>query len=176
MLTLSRDALLKMGRHSWNVYPFEAFGFLIGTSLPMEVYAALPCSRSYDRWTYSDRWNSIDEKTSIAKQIAQRFGLELIGLYGSDEPDIKNYPIPSTITETTLKLLLIYYPVCCPSHSGIRLHLGEEKLSWQDYRIPPGKRPARELSQKRIYRAWRNAFGVVDYTNTETNPPSFYGL
>ena len=30
MIQISKDAVRKLMRHGWNVYPLEAFGFLLG--------------------------------------------------------------------------------------------------------------------------------------------------
>jgi hypothetical protein len=41
IIRVSKDAVRKLMRHGWNVYPLAAFGFLLGTIDPPCVHAAL---------------------------------------------------------------------------------------------------------------------------------------
>lgn len=46
MLTISREVPVKVGKHAWNVFPLEVFGFLLGSKAEGALYAALPCSKT----------------------------------------------------------------------------------------------------------------------------------
>lgn len=58
MIPVSKDAGRKLMRQGWNVYPLEAFGFVLGTANPPCVHAAqikIQCRcRMYDAGTLSD--------------------------------------------------------------------------------------------------------------------------
>ena len=82
---MSRDVRVKIGKHSWNIYPLEAFGFLLGDAESDEVLVALPCSKTH-RWDeFDDRWCGLKEHRSQASEIAGQFQLEVVGVYGSTE-------------------------------------------------------------------------------------------
>ena len=82
MLIISREVPVKIGKHAWNVFPLEAFGFLLGCSAENTVYAALPCSKTRRWHEFDDRWTGIEENIEKAHSVARRFtksaGVELI--------------------------------------------------------------------------------------------------
>ena len=80
MIGVSKDAVRKLMRHGWNVYPLEAFGFLLGTANPPCVHAALPTSKTAHWDSHADRWNGLVEKRTIADEVAALFGLQVVGV------------------------------------------------------------------------------------------------
>ena len=120
MLTISREAKIKAGRHAWNVYPLEAFGFLLGRSAENTVYAALPCSKTRRWHEFGDRWTGIEENIEKAHSVARRFDMEVVGFYAStdgfDLDSLDNFPIPSFIASASMELLMLYRTICCPGH------------------------------------------------------------
>lgn len=80
ILQVSKDAIRKLMRHGWNVYPLEAFGFLLGTANPPCVYAALPISKTAHWDSHADRWNELVEKRTVADEVAALFGLQVVGV------------------------------------------------------------------------------------------------
>lgn len=83
MLVLSREAIVKIAKHAWNVYPLEAYGYLLGTSDQLKILAALPCSKTNEWRSANGRWNLIDENYHHAKEVASTFELQIIGAYYS---------------------------------------------------------------------------------------------
>ncbi len=166
MLTVSREATVKVGRHAWNVYPLEAFGYLLGRTSESAVLVALPNSKT-SRWNnFDDRWAQIDNNLAIVKLIAARFRLEVVGYYCSTSvvtsPAISP---PESIQDTSLALLLTYFNVCCPQCSSYTLTVGPRQLTHRiDYRVPRGKRSNPEVNQRRVHHSWREVW-TIDYSN-----------
>lgn len=169
MLTLSREACVKLGKHAWAVYPLEAFGYLLRHAAEESVLAALPCSKTRQWYEYSDRWNGIAESADQAATVARRFGLQVVGVYASEYPDAPihgEYPPPPAPVFLSLDLILLYSPHCCPGCSGFGLyHRGRWLTRNEDYVVPAGKRILQTVNQKRISKAWRDIHGAVDYSN-----------
>ncbi|MDD2700063.1 MAG: hypothetical protein PHH36_02380 [Sideroxydans sp.] len=169
MLTISREARIKVARHAWNVYPLEAFGFLLGRSSEQAVYAALPCSRT-QRWReFGDRWNGIAENLDKARKVANRFGLEVVGFYASAdgfEPSCRDvYPFPLQSASSDMGLFMFYACVCCPSCSTVSYHLDGRWLKHgEEFFSPHGVRIDKTVNQKRILKSWRQVFGTVAYS------------
>lgn len=80
IIQVSQDAVRKLMRHGWNVYPLEAFGFLLGTASPPCVHAALPASKTAHWDSHDDRWNGLEERRTIADEVAALFGLQVVGV------------------------------------------------------------------------------------------------
>ncbi len=168
MLTISREAPVKVGKHAWNVFPLEAFGFLLGSKADSAVYAALPCSKT-QRWgIFEDRWSGIEGNIEKARSVAKIFDMDVVGFYASTDIDNsrENFPIPSFIENTSMKLLMVYGTNCCPGHSWASYKYDNRWLKRdEDYVVPPGKRISDSISQKRILTEWHRVYGVVDYSN-----------
>jgi hypothetical protein len=81
-------------RHGWNVYPLEAFGFLLGTANPSCVYASLPNSKTAHWDSHADRWHALQERRSIAVEVANLYGLQVVGVNATHEygDDLQPFP------------------------------------------------------------------------------------
>ncbi len=169
MLIFSRDAISKMEKHAWHVFPLEAFGYLLGRQEVegMRVYAALPCSKTEFWYKYDDRWNGIDESLVLAQRVAVMFDLEVVGLYASrDDFDTVPYPMPECFVKYKMKLKLLYRTICCRSCSALRLGRSGRWLEYgEDYCICRGKRISNALTQKKVMQQWIRVHGSVDYGN-----------
>ena len=167
MLTVSREALVKIGKHSWNVYPLEAFGFVLGTPDGKDISAVLPNSKTSHWHDFSDRWCSIKDNLHLANQIALDFGLEVTGFYFSTQLyPLSAYPPPTFLSGVPVGFLLAYQTECCPGHSWITIFKTEIKLTRnEDYVIHKGKRTSRELNQGKVHQAWLRVVGPLDYSN-----------
>ncbi len=174
MLIISREARIKVGRYAWNVYPLESFGFLLGRSSEMAVYAALPCSKT-SRWdVFDDRWNGVTENLEKAIAVARAFDLEVVGFYASSQSfsreDIDAYPRTPQIAESSLKLFMHYRTLCCPafSCSWASCSLDGRWLKYkEEFFYPRGVRKDNSINQKRILKEWSRVFGAVDYSNKQ---------
>ena len=80
ILQVSQDAVRKLMRHGWNVYPLEAFGLLLGTTTPPCVHAALPTTKTAHWDSHADRWNGLVEKRPVADEVAALFGFQVVGV------------------------------------------------------------------------------------------------
>jgi hypothetical protein len=172
MLTVSREALVKLAKHSWNLYPLEAFGYLLGSSADNVIYAALPCSKTQRWYEYGDRWNGIAQHADKAASVARRFGLELVGVYASfyayadDSGDMEDYPAPPALATSGMGVMLNYYMLCCRSCSLFRITQHGQPLTYgDDYVLTREKRLTRTINQRRILQEWRKVFGPIDYSN-----------
>lgn len=175
MLTISREVRNKISRHAWNVYPLEAFGYLLGKREDETIYAALPCSKTRVWRRFDDRWNGILENLALAQCIADRFELEWVGLYGSTDifQRIEGYPIPECIQQSSMRAFALYRMICCPKCSALlakRDISSSSAFSEKEYRLSPGKRCTISLNQKRILKEWRREFGAIDYSNQSAVP------
>jgi hypothetical protein len=155
LLTISREARIKVGRHAWNVYPLEAFGFLIGRSSEQAVYAALPCSKTQNWHAFEDRWNGIAENLDKALIVASQFDLEVVGYYASADSFEANtrvsYPYPPLGAGCSMGLFMLYGAICCPACSTVSYHLDGQWLEQgEDYFSPRGVRIDKAINQKRI--------------------------
>jgi len=152
MLKLSREAKVKIGKHAWNVFPLEAFGFLLGSPSKAEILASLPCSKTSTWNRFDDRWNGIAVSMEIANRTAEEFGLDVVGIYGSTEVfRIHELPEPDLTQPTKMGLVLIYHNISCPSCSGISIYQHGHRLNLgDDYSQSKGKRLRPEINQKRV--------------------------
>ena len=167
MLIISREALIKIGRHAWNVCPLEAFGYLLGKETG-EVYAALPFSKTQVWYHYEDRWLGMDDTIDTARVLGQMFDLTVVGVYASTTDDYNgnHYPIPAVIKKTRMELFLLYQVMCCTSCSGRIIKLKNDWLQeGKDWVIPRGIRSSNAINQKRILKEWHKVYGEVDYSN-----------
>ena len=170
MLTISREVKIKAGRHAWNVYPLEAFGFLLGRESESTVYAALPCSKTRRWHEFDDRWTGIEENIEKARSVAKLFGMEVVGLYASSEAfssdEHNHFPISPLLENTDMELFMLYSTICCPGHSWASFKYGNRWLKYdEDYFFPRGRRVSDSISQKRILKEWHRVYGAVDYSN-----------
>ncbi|MDZ4200964.1 MAG: hypothetical protein U1C96_02335 [Gallionella sp.] len=170
MLTISREVKIKVGRHAWNVYPLEAFGFLLGRSAENTVYAALPSSKTRRWHEFGDRWTGIEENIEKARAVARLFDMEVAGFYAStnafDPIDRDDFPIPPLIANSSMEVFMLYQAICCPSCSWASFKCGNRWLKdGEDYVVPRGKRIDDSINQKRILTEWRKVFGAADYSN-----------
>lgn len=182
MLILSREAVGRVALHAWHVHGQEAYGYLLGSLDGECVVAALPCSRTHDWQTHTDRWNRIDECLRLAEATAADFGLTVVGLYRSEAdwdqpprsgPDWARRPParPDTLPQLAAALLLVYTPICCRGHSLCRLYRGDQLLDWrEDYRVPKGRRADPNVNGRRIHQAWIRRIGPIDYANQDRAP------
>jgi hypothetical protein len=172
MLTVSREALVKLAKHSWNLYPLEAFGYLLGSSADNAIYAALPCSKTRRWYEYGDRWNGIMRQADKAASVARHFGLELVGAYASlyphtdDSGKIEAYPAPPALATSGMDVVLNYCMLCCRGCSSFRItQHGQPLIRNEDYVVTPGKRLTRTINQRRILQEWGKVVGPIDYSN-----------
>lgn len=167
MLTISREARIKVGRHAWNVFPLEAFGFLLGKADEEVVHVALPCSKTRYWRLFDDRWVGIDEHIEEAWSVAKSFDLDVVGLYAATAiSNLDTYPIPPLLTSTSMQVLMYYKTQCCHACSWISYRYHERWLMPRDdYRTPPGIRASDVFNQKRVMKVWRKVFGPIDYSN-----------
>lgn len=168
MLTISREAKIKAGRHAWNVYPLEAFGFLLGRKSEGTVYAALPCSKTRRWHEFDDRWMGIEENIEKARSVAKLFDMDVVGFYAStDECNSKDdFPMPPLMASGSLELFMLYRMICCPQCSWDAFKYDNRWLKRdEDYVVSRGKRISDSISQKRILTEWHGIYGAVDYSN-----------
>lgn len=178
MLTISREVPVKVGKHAWNVFPLEAFGFLLGSKADSVVYAALPCSKT-QRWhEFEDRWTGIAENIAKAQVVADLFDMEVVGFYAStdgfDSDSRDLFPIPLFIENTSMKLLMLYGTICCPHCSWAAYRYDNRWLKRdENYVVSRGKRISDSISQKKILKEWHRVYGAVDHSNrTITHQPN----
>jgi hypothetical protein len=169
-LTISREVLVKIGKHAWNVFPLEAFGYLLGRDTDNTIYAALPCSKTANWYKFEDRWHGIERDIDQAIATAKLFDLSVIGCYAScDIFGIANtsfYPLPPVIEKANLSFWIYYQSICCSSCSTASLFFKDTRLiRGEDYLISPGKRCSKYINQKRILQGWCQLHGLIDYSN-----------
>ncbi|WP_295456168.1 hypothetical protein [uncultured Thiodictyon sp.] len=165
MLILSREARLKVSRHAWNVFPLEAFGYLLGKTRDYEIYAALPFSKTQYWGKYDDRWSVVPESIDKARMVGQLFALDVVGFYAStDVTQRDSFPLPSF--GRFADIVMLYQTICCPSCSWCSYFKDGRWLTPdEDYVTPHGRRIRPEINQKRILKAWRMIHGPIDYSN-----------
>lgn len=163
MLQISREALIKLARHAWHVYPLEGFGYLLGKGNE-RLSAALPCSKTSRWYEFADRWAGIEFNYPKALAVADKFDLEVLGFYASTQSRV-GYPHP-LFSITPDPLILVYTTECCKSCSGFSLYSGERSLTIkEDYLVAPGKRLDLTLNHNKVLKEWRRVFGPIDYSN-----------
>lgn len=167
MLIISREAPIKVGRHAWNVFPLEAFGFLLGREANKEIYAALPHSKTKYWYKYEDRWAGVYNDIEKARFVGNLFNLDVVGFYAStDFGGRDDFPIPPFIKNTSMELILLYQTICCPQCSWLSYKYNNKWLiRGEDYVVSHGKRISNSINQKRILKEWNKVYGVIDYSN-----------
>ena len=174
MLLVSQEAVRKLMRHGWNVYPLEAFGFLLGTANPPCVYAALPTSKTAQWDSHADRWNALQERRTIADEVATRFGLQVVGVYATHEVGDNLQSFPAAFAAG---IVITYSFDWGTNPNGVfRAVLHAPGVGRDDWELSRGKRLSPEFNQRRILAAWRARVGPIDYSNNyKTEYPRLYG-
>lgn len=174
-IQVSKDAVRKLMRHGWNVYPLEAFGFLLGTTNPPCVYAALPTSKTAHWDSHADRWNGLTEKRSIADEVAALFSLQVVGVYATHEKGDKPEHFPSAFANDIVITYAFDWGTNESGVYGAALHA--PGVGRDDWELSRGKRLPPEINKRRIIAAWRERCGPIDYSNNyETEYPRLYGI
>lgn len=169
MLTVSREAAVKVGKHAWNVFPLEAFGYLLGRAAERQVLAALPCSKTKHWHEFDDRWTGIEEHLEKACTAGKVFNLEVIGFYASTESDRRAFPMPSFVDSS--HFVMVYRTMCCPRCSRFSFKYNNRRLDRGDgFILSRGKRFDDSVNQKKVLRAWRRIYGPVDCSNLSCAP------
>lgn len=83
-VTISRETTSKVTKHGLNVYPLEAYGFLIGTPAPAFIYTALPAGKTSRWYEPADRFYVLVQGYGLAERFAEDIGLSLLGIYHTD--------------------------------------------------------------------------------------------
>jgi hypothetical protein len=161
-------------RHGWNVYPLEAFGFLLGTVDPPCVHAALPTSKTTHWDSHADRWNGLVEKRTVADEVAALFGLQVVGVYATHELGAELHPLPAAFADG---IVITYAFDWGTNEAGVRgsaLHApGVGRGGWE---LSHGKRLLPEFNHRRVLAAWCARVGPIDYSNHyETEYPRLFG-
>jgi hypothetical protein len=164
MLTISREAIVKVQNHAWNGFclGYEAFGLFLGKKNEQIIYAALPCFQIQIDYENPAQIPEIDLSDFIknAQFVGQKFELEVIGCYTTQWKMIKNSEV---IKQANINLVMKYHPsLCCKSCSGYSFEQGGKELEYYkgDYSVPSGKRVCNEINQKKILKEW-NSFNYV---------------
>lgn len=174
ILLVSQEAVRKIMRHGWHVYPLEAFGFILGTTAPQCVHAALPTFKTAHWDSHGDRWNGLAEKRPIADDVAAIFGLQVVGVYATYDCHVALQPFPAAFADG----IIITYPFShATNEAGVRgAELHAPGIGPGDWELSRGKRLAPGFNQRRILAAWRARVGPVDYSNNYvTEYPRIYG-
>jgi len=177
-LELSREVLVKIASHAWNVLPLECFGVLLGKTAPLRVFAALPVSHTAHWQQYNDRWSGMEEKLPQAFELASAMSIKVVGFYAStDVPSDDEYPIPPWLWALDDGVFALYSPICCKAHSGYGFYTRDGWLERQaDYIVCPGKRLDPEINQRRVLAQWTARVGYADYSNhADTEYLRLYG-
>ena len=174
VIQVSKAAVRKVMRHGWNVYPLEAFGFLLGTATPPCVHAALPTSKTLHWDSHADRWNGLTEKRPAADEVASLFGLQVVGVYATHEKGIELQPFPAAFSAG---IVITYAFDWGTNEAGVRsVALHAPGVGHDDWKLSHGKRLSTEINHRRILAAWRERVGPIDYSNNyETEYPRLYG-
>jgi hypothetical protein len=163
MLTIPREVPVKVGKHAWNVFPLEAFGYLLGSKADSTVYAALPCAKTQRRDEFEDRWAGIADNIEKARAVGRLFDMEVVGFYASTDFDNgEEFPSPPLVESGSMGLFLLYRMICCPQCSMALFKQGGRTLKRDaDYVVPRGARANNSISQKRILKEWNAVYGAV---------------
>ncbi|MDD4060279.1 MAG: WYL domain-containing protein [Kiritimatiellae bacterium] len=174
MIAVSQDAVRKFMRHGWNVYPLEAFGFLLGTASPPCVHAALPASKTAHWDSHTDRWNGLVEKRPVADEVAALFGFQVVGVYATHEKGVDLRPFPA---DFAAGIVITYSFDCGTNWAGVHsAALHAPGVGRDDWKLSRGKRLSTEVNHRRILKAWRDRVGPIDYSNNyKTEYPRLYG-
>lgn len=164
MLTISREAIVKVQNHAWNGFclGYEAFGLFLGKKNEQIIYAALPCFQILIDYENSSPILEIDISDFIknAQFVGQKFELEIFGCYTTQWKIIENSGL---IKQSNMDFAMKYRPsLCCKSCSGYSFEQGGKELEYHkgDYSVPKRKRICNEINQKKILKEW-NSFNYV---------------
>jgi len=175
ILQVSQDAVRKLMRHGWNVYPLEAFGFLLGTTNPTSVCAALPTSKTAHWDSHDDRWNALQERRPVADELAALFGLQVVGVYATHEHGDKLQPFPAVFADG---IIITYAFFDGTNEAGVRgAALHAPGIGRGDWELSRGKRLSPDFNHRRVLTAWCARVGPIDYSNNyETEYPRLFGI
>ncbi len=162
-------------RHGWNVYPLQAFGFLLGTVNPPCVHAALPTSKTAQWDSHDDRWNALQERRPVADEVAALFGLQVVGVYATHEHDDAIQPFPAAFADGIVITYAFDWGTNEAGVWGAALHA--PGMGRGDWSLSRGKRLLPEFNHRRVLAAWRTRVGPIDYSNNyETEYPRLFGV
>jgi hypothetical protein len=164
MITFSYKALAKIAKHGVNVFPLEAYGFLIGTS--EMIYAALAVGKTSKWHEAGDRFADLETAFELAKSLASEYEMIVPAIYHSHASDrIKESPIsnvPSMFEDEIVYIsnvsggeLLFKSYAFCKNSNGQWTECKFTKLTLQE--INPNTNPRRIMSQ------WNKMWKVPDY-------------
>ena len=175
MIQVSKDAVRKLMRHGWNVYPLEAFGFLLGTANPPCVHAALPTSKTAHWDSHDDRWNALLERRPVADEVAALFGLQVLGVYATHEHGDAIQPFPAAFADGIIITYSFFDGTNEAGVYGAALHA--PGIGCRDWELSRSKRLLPEFNHRRVLSAWCARVGPIDYSNNyEAEYPSLFGI
>ncbi len=166
MITFSYKALAKIAKHGVNVFPLEAYGFLIGTQ--DMIYAALPVGKTSKWDDPGNRFADLETAFELAKSLANEYEMIVPAIYHSYASDwIKESPISNVplmfqdkivyISNVSGGELIFKSYAFCKSSNGEWKECEFAKLNLQE--INPKTNPRRIMSR------WNKLWKVVDYGN-----------
>ena len=165
MLVISREVVVKIKKHGWNVYPLEAFGFLMGNADRTCIDACLPVSKS-QRWYVNDqRWTRLEEKLQVAQNFAFQYEKSIVGVYIASDVLMNAEPAINAWMRENGLCLLHYNLQCCDQCSLIRTIIGADGQRIDCWDIAQGIRLNNEFNQKRVLQNWFKTIGHLDYSN-----------
>lgn len=175
ILRVSKDAVRKLMRHGWNVYPLEAFGFLLGTVNPPCVHAALPTSKTAQWDSHDDRWNALQERRPVADEVAALFDLQVVGVYATHEHGDAIQPFPAAFADGIVITYAFDWGTNEAGVWGAALHA--PGIGRGDWSLSRGKRLLPEFNHRRVLATWRTRVGPIDYSNNyKTEYPRLFGI
>jgi hypothetical protein len=166
MITFSYKALAKIAKHGVNVFPLEAYGFLIGTQ--GMIYAALPVGKTSKWHDDADRFADLELAFEPARSLANEYEMIVPAIYHSHASDrIKESPVSNVPLMFQDKIVYIsnvnggelLFKSCpfCKDSNGEWTECEFAKLHPQE--INPKTNP------KRIMSRWNKVWKAVDYGN-----------
>jgi hypothetical protein len=179
VITISHKETSKARKHGLNVYPLEAYGFLIGSTSPKVVHAALPVGKTTHWYDTSDRYAGLVDALEPATDFARSHQLSILGVYhtsaegmGSEENPIADVP-----PRHRDGLVLITPTYAGESIWAHQLYEYASHGSWQECGFQKGRRSLDpRLNPRRLMRGWRKVWGPVDYSNNhETELKRLHG-
>lgn len=179
-VTISRKATSKVTKHGLNVYPLEAYGFLIGTPAPAFIYAALPAGKTSRWYEPVDRFYVLEQGYGLAKEFAKGIGLSLIGIYHTGVSDERPHISPLQAVPANYRHLFVLITPTLGGESIWRhnLYQWESGRGWQecDFKIVLPRATDPGLNARRIRHQWLSVWGPIDYSNNyETEYYRLYG-
>jgi hypothetical protein len=162
----SNQSLAKIAKHSVNVFPLEAYGFLIGTQ--DIIYAALPVGKTLKWHTAADRFADLESAFELAKSLANEYEMIVPAIYHSHASDrIKESPVSNVplmfqhkivyISNVSGSELLFKSYAFCKNSNGQWTECKFTKLTLQEINL--------KTNPRRIMSRWNKLWKVVDYGN-----------